>query len=178
MKRNTTRLFFAAIFSVLLIHKVPAQKRYRTRYDIALLAEVGGISPFLSANFEFVPITTNNSFAVIRAGAGFKSTSTSQSVSVPFSLTYNFAINKVKKDCDVAPQRVFGERFLETGLGMTYISSLGQRPVFYFAPIFGIRKQFVKWGKADVFFYKIQLTPIYAEKHFRLGAGFSLGHSL
>lgn len=178
MKLYAARLFFAGIFSVLLIHKASAQIRYRTRYDIALSAEVGGISPFVSANFEFVPFKTNNSFAVIRAGAGFKSTSTSQSVSVPFSLTYNFAINGIKKDCEAAPQRVFKERFLETGLGISYVSSLGQSPIIYFAPILGIRKQFVKWGKADVLFYKIHLTPIYAEKYLRFGAGLSLGHSL
>ena len=98
-------------------------------------------------------------------------------VSVPFSVTYNLAING-KKDCDAAPQRVFKERFLEVGLGMSYISSLGKSPEIYFAPIIGIRKQFIKWGKSDVFFYKIQLTPIYAEKHFRFGAGLSFGHSL
>ena len=177
MKRNVTRLLFTGIFSVLLIHQAFAQIRYRTRYDIALSAEVGGISPFVSANFEFVPFKTKNSFAIIRAGVGFKSTSVSQAVSVPFALTYNFAING-KKDCDAAPQRVFKERFLETGLGMSYISSLGQSPKIYFAPILGIRKQFIKWGKSDVFFYKIQLTPIYAEKHFRFGAGLSFGHSL
>lgn len=178
MKLYTARLIFAGILSVLLIHKASAQIRYRTRYDIALSAEVGGISPFISANFEFVPFKTNNSFPVIRAGAGFKSTSTSQSVSVPFSLTYNFAINRAKKDCDAAPQRVFRESFFETGLGMSYVSSLGQTPIIYFAPILGVRKQFVKWGKTDVFFYKIHLTPIYAERHFRFGAGLSLGHSL
>lgn len=177
MKLYAARLFFAGIFSVLLIHKASAQIHYRTRYDIALSAEVGGISPFVSANFEFVPFKTKNSFGVIRAGAGFKSTSASQSVSVPFSLTYNFAMNR-KKDCDAAPQRVFKERFLEMGLGMSYISSLGQRPIIYLAPILGIRKQFIKWGKSDVFFYKIHLTPIYAEKHFRFGAGLSFGHSL
>lgn len=178
MKRNAARLFFAAIFAVLLIHKAFAQVHYRTRYDIALSAEIGGISPFVSANFEFVPFKTKNSFGVIRVGAGFKSTSTSQSVSVPFSLTYNFFLNKVKKDCDAAPQKIFREKFLEMGLGMSYISSLGQRPIIYLAPILGIRKQFVQWGKADVFFCKIHLTPIYAEKHLRFGAGLSLGHSL
>ncbi len=177
MKRNAARVFFAATFAVLLIHKASAQIRYRTRYDIALSAEVGGISPFVSANFEFVPVKTRNSFGVIRVGAGFKSTSTSQSVSVPFSLTYNFGMNS-KKDCDAAPQRVFKERFLEMGLGMSYISSLGQRPIIYLAPILGIRKQFIKWGKSDVFFYKIHLTPIYVENHFRFGAGLSFGHSL
>jgi len=101
-----------------------------------LSAEVEGISTFVSANFEFVPVKTKNSFGVIRVGAGFKSTSASQSVSVPFSLTYNFGINS-KKDCDSAPQRVFKEKFLETGLGMSYVSSLGQSAVFYFAPILG-----------------------------------------
>ena len=178
MKQNTVQLFFAGLFFVLLISKASAQIHYRTRYDTALLVEVGGISPFVSANFEFVPFKTNHSFAVIRAGGGFKSTSTSQSVSVPFSLTYNFAINKAKKDCDAAPQRVFRERFLETGLGMSYISSFGQRPVIYFAPILGVRKQFVQWGKSNVLFYKIQLTPIYAETYFKFGAGLSLGYSL
>lgn len=144
---------------------------------MAISAEVGGISPFVSANFEFVPFKTKTSFGAIRVGAGFKSTNASQSVSVPFSLTYNFGMNG-QKDCDAAPQRVFRERFVETGLGASYVSSLGQRPVFYFSPILGIRKQFVRWGKSDVFFYKIHLTPIYAENHFRFGAGLSFGHSL
>lgn len=178
MKPNAARVFFTGIFSVFFICKVPAQIRYRTRYDIALSAEAGGISPFISANFEFVPFKSNHSFVVVRAGAGFKATSSSKSVSVPLSLTHNFSINKAKKDCDAAPQKVFRELFLETGLGMTYISSLDQRPLIYLAPILGIRKQFVKWGKSDVFFYKIHLTPIYVENHFRFGAGLSLGHSI
>ncbi|WP_188768630.1 hypothetical protein [Emticicia aquatilis] len=177
MKRNTARLHFAGILSFIFFCKTAAQIQYRTRSDIALSAEIGGISPFLSANFEFVPYKAKNSFGVIRAGVGFKSNSTSQAVSVPFSLTYNFLLNK-KKDCDAAPQKVFKERFLETGLGLSYVSSLGQRPVLYLAPIVGLRKQFIKWGKSDVFFYKIHLTPIYAEQHFRFGAGLSLGHSL
>lgn len=177
MKRNTARLFFAGIFSVLVIHKASAQIRYRTRYDIALSAEVGGISPFVSANFEFVPFKTKTSFGVIRVGAGFKSTSTTQSVSVPISLTYNFLMNRIK-DCDAAPQRVFRERFLETGIGLSYISSLGKKPVLYFAPIVGIRKQFIHWGKSEVLFYKIHLTPIYAEQRFKFGAGLSFGCSI
>lgn len=144
---------------------------------MAMSAEVGGISPFVSANFEFVPFKTKTSFGVIRVGAGFKSTNASQSVSVPFSLTYNFSTNR-KKDCDAAPQRIFRERFLETGLGLSYISSLGKKPVLYFAPIVGIRKQFIQWGKSDVFFYKIHLTPIYAEQRFRFGAGLSFGRSI
>lgn len=178
MKQNTARIFFTSLFSIFFISKVPAQIRYRTRYDIALSAEVGGISPFISANFEFVPFKSKHSFFVVRAGAGFKSTSAAKSVSVPFSLTHNFAINKTKKDCSAAPPKAFRELFLETGLGMTYVSSLGQRPLIYLAPILGIRKQFVKWENSDVFFFKIHLTPIYTEKHVRFGAGLSLGHSI
>ncbi len=144
---------------------------------MAMSAEVGGISPFVSANFEFVPLKTKTSFGVVRVGAGFKSTSASQSVSVPFSLTYNFSMNR-KKDCDAAPQKIFRERFVETGLGLSYISSLGKKPVLYFAPIVGIRQQFIQWGKSEVFFYKIHLTPIYAEQRFRFGAGLSFGRSI
>lgn len=144
---------------------------------MGMSVEVGGISPFVSANFEFVPFKTKTSFGVIRVGAGFKSTNASQSVSVPFSFTYNFLMNR-KKDCDAAPQRVFRENFLEAGLGMSYVSSLGKQPVLYFAPIVGIRKQFIQWGKSEVLFYKIHLTPIYVEQRFKFGAGLSFGCSI
>lgn len=178
MKRNTARLLFAGIFSLLSIFNAPAQIRYRTRYGMALSAEVAGISPFVSANFEFVPIKSATSFAVFRVGAGFKSTSSSQSVSIPLSLTYNFAINKSKNYCETAPQTLFKENFLETGVGMSYVSSLGQQPQYLFTPILGIRKQFIRWGKAEVLFFKIHLTPIFTDGSFRFGAGLGLGRSL
>jgi hypothetical protein len=171
-----SRLFFAVPFSLLLFHQTYSQNRFRTRYDIALSVEAGGISPFVSANFEFVPYKTKTDFYVIRAGAGFISNS-SQGVSVPFALTYNVWL-KNKAHCDAAPQRFFRETFAEVGVGSAYISFLGEKGKFLFAPIVGIRKQLNKWGSSNVFFYKIQLTPIYSDQHFRFGAGLSIGHSL
>jgi hypothetical protein len=170
------RLFFAVPFSLLLFHQTYAQNRFRTRYDIALSAEAGGISPFVSANFEFVPFKTKTSFYVIRAGAGFISNGT-QGVSVPVSLTYNIWL-KGKQNCDAAPKRLFNETFAEFGIGSSYISFIGEKSKYYFAPIVGIRKQFSKWGDSGVFFYKIQLTPIYSEQNFKFGAGLSIGHAL
>lgn len=173
---RVSRLFFAGFFTLLLFHQTYSQNRFRTRYDVAVSAEAGGISPFVSANFEFVPYKTKTDFYVIRAGAGFIS-NTSQGVSVPVSLTYNVWL-KNKTNCDAAPQRYFKEWFGEMGFGTSYVSFLGQKPKFYFAPIVGIRRQFSKWGESNVFFYKIHLTPTYTEQHLKFAAGFSIGQSL
>jgi hypothetical protein len=174
VRRNTARLFFTVF--LFLFYQASAQNRFRTRYDIAISVEAGGISPFVSANFEFVPFKTKTSFYVIRAGAGFISNQT-QGASVPVSLTYNVWL-KGKENCDAAPKRFFKETFAEFGVGSSYISFLGESPKIYIAPIVGIRKQFSKWGNSDVFFYKIQLTPIYSEQAFKFAAGISVGHSL
>ncbi len=173
---RVTRFFFAVPLFLLLFHQTYSQNRFRTRYDVAVSVEAGGISPFVSANFEFVPFKTKTSFYVIRAGAGFIS-NTSQGVSVPVSLTYNVWL-KGKQNCDAAPKRFFKETFAEFGVGSSYVSFLGEQPKIYFAPIVGIRKQLTKWGDSGVFFYKIQLTPIYSEQNFKFGAGLSIGHSL
>lgn len=174
VKRNTVRFFFAGL--ILIFHQTYSQNRFRTRYDLAITVEAGGISPFVSANFEFVPFKTKSSFYVIRAGAGFISNG-SQGVSVPIAFTYNFWL-RGKPNCDAAPKRLFKETFAEIGVGSSYISYLGEKSKIYIAPIVGIRKQFSKWGNSDVFFYKIQLTPIYSEQNFKFGAAISVGHSL
>lgn len=172
------KIFFAVFVPLFFLNRVAlySQTRYRTRYDVALTAEVGGMSPFVSANFEFVPFKTKTSFGVIRAGAGFISNG-SQGVSVPVALLYNFIL-KGKENCDAAPKRSFRETFLEVGVGSTYVSFLGQKAKYYFAPTVGFRKQFIRWGDSNVFFYKAHLTPIYADQRFRFGADISIGHSL
>jgi hypothetical protein len=168
--------FYFAVFFYLFIFKISAQNVFHTRYDMALSAEIGGISPFFSANFEFVPLKTKTSFLNVRAGAGYIS-STSQGISVPVSLTYNRLI-KQKTICDARPKSSFKETFVEIGLGASYITVLGEKPKIYYAPIIGIRRQISKWGSSNVFFYKIQITPIYTEKHFKFAAGLSIAQSI
>ncbi len=167
---------FSFITTFFLFFQAYSQNRFQTYYGIALSAEAGGVSPFVSANFEFVPYRTKTTFYVIRAGAGFISNG-SQGVSVPVAITYNVWL-KNKKNCDAAPQQYLKETFAEVGFGASYISFLGQEPIYYVAPIIGIRKHLMKWGTSSVFFYKINLTPIYSAQSFRFGAGFSIGHSL
>lgn len=168
--------FIFAVFFYFTITQITAQNFFRTRYDLALSAEIGGISPFFSANFEFVPLKTKTTFLNIRAGAGFISTG-SQGISIPVALTYNSLI-KQKTICDSRPKRNFKETFVETGFGASYISVLGEKSKMYYAPIIGIRRHFSKWGSSNVLFYKIQITPIYTEKHFKFAAGLSIAQSI
>lgn len=132
------------------------QKPYGKPVRWATTAELGGISPVLSVNVEYVPIQLPKSFFVIRGGAGQLFTGYSP-LTLPHALTWNLVLNGKTKGCP--PRSARNSFFAEVGIGGVYLVGATEEITYRWSPLIGVRLYF-KYNPVATGFWKVQLTPI------------------
>jgi hypothetical protein len=180
LRPKIVKHFYTILLLSCFSSQVYAQKAYKTHYDLAFSVEFMGISPETSLNLEYVPLQYKRSFLSLRVGAGFMFMK-NRGVSFPSSVTYNLLLTRPNsQECNPFPRKTQGEWFLEMGVGQTLASYYDEAITdkkYYISPILGLRKQILRQGFSNIFFYKFQLTPRKIADDWEFYGGISIGSS-
>jgi len=132
------------------------RKPYTKPIRWASTVELGGLSPILSLNAEYVPIQLEKSFLLIRGGIGQLFTGYSL-LTVPHALTWNVILNGRTRGCP--PKSPKNSFFAELGVGGVYLVGATEDITYRWSPILGVRRYFFYNPRATGF-WKAQLTPV------------------
>jgi hypothetical protein len=140
---------------------------YRTQYTSALMVEGFGISPIVSANYEWAPIRLNKSFYVARIGFGFipGERGTGSGFSIPVQTSYVFKLPKLVSDymrsLNTFPPKLRFESFIETGVGGARIIYPGKDQRNYYNLFLGFRQQLLidTPPKPRIIYARIGINP-------------------
>ncbi|GAB3260168.1 hypothetical protein GCM10027347_24270 [Larkinella harenae] len=160
---------------VLIGVQVQAQfvKPYESPRRWSTTVELGGLSPIVSLNLEYVPLRPQAHFWVIRGGVGTMFTQYSM-LTIPHSVSFNFLLNPNPRSCP--PPVGFRKRwFLEVGWGGTaFVRPLVKEDGYRSSPMVGVRHYFTINQERTIAFLKAQLTPFILNK-FGLWGGVGFG---
>lgn len=153
----------------LLLHGLlcDAQIMYSSRFDGAVSAELFGVSPIMSVNYEKVLKQNLNSFYSVRGGFGYLPAANGNGAgfSIPIEATYNKKLLLAEimgiKLLNTFPRRFQFEPFLQGGIGYARIIYPGGDQRNYYNLVLKIRGQFIIKvpPKPKIFFLSVGVNP-------------------
>ncbi len=207
MSLLTQKILLIKVILLSAVLQSTAQFMYRTRYKSALQAEVFGISPIMSINYEAAPIRFERNFLAAKVGVGYIPGTSNPApgmpadagISFPVGVSYNYLLNNLKKGvfkrvmnkCKTKPPKFAVEYFAEAGAGASFAFYSISDPRQYYYAVFGFRQQMVIDipPKPKVIYLRATINPQYFDNRFRIisktgsggyafNGGISLGFSL
>lgn len=160
MTSFTSNLYLYSCILILIPFLSSAQlyKKYSHAQQWSAAAEVGGLSPILSINAEYIPLESQKGFLVLRGGVGH-SFGRSVLCSLPHSLSWNLLLNGKTEGCP--PVRPGNSTFIEVGIGGVYplYTTKEIEANYRWSPLLGVRHYFL-YNVRTTGFWKAQFTPL------------------
>lgn len=140
---------------------------YSSRFESAVSAEVFGVSPIMSINYERVLKENLNSFYSVRGGLGYlpATKGNGAGISIPIEASFNKKLLLADltgiKLMNTFPRRFLFEPFIQAGLGYARIMYPGGDQRNYVNLVFKIRGQFIIKvpPKPKIFFLSVGVNP-------------------